>query len=228
MEGMILAAGLGTRLRPLTDSRPKALVEVAGRTLLDRTICRLAEADCNHVVVNVYCMADMIIDYLCSRSWPCCVEVSDERPLLLDTGGALRRAANLFHEEGEVIVHNVDVLSRIDLSELHRQHRLGGHLVTLCCSHRPTARPLLFCNGQLAGRAAAGENDGGLAFSGVSMVSSRLFALLPAADRPFPIIDEYIRLATEGYRIAPFLHAATDWLDVGRPETLERAAAFVQ
>lgn len=221
MEGFILAAGLGTRLRPLTETRPKALVEVDGRTLLDICIHRLADAGISRVVINVHHFGDMIINYLRQHEWPCEVVVSDERTLLLDTGGALRHAASLFSGDEPILVHNVDVLSHINLQQLESHHCKEGNLATLCVSRRDTKRRLLFDdNGRLVRRAAEGEK--GLAFSGISMVSPALFPLLPEADHPYPIIDEYIRL-TAGHRIGCFIHPAEDWLDVGKHETLDKA-----
>ena len=221
MEGFILAAGLGTRLRPLTDDRPKALVEVQGRTLLDICIHRMAEAGVGHVVVNVHHFGDMVIDYLQQNEWPCEVEVSDERKLLLDTGGALRHAARLFRDGGPVLVHNVDVLSRIDLRQAVAAHLADNNLATLCVSRRDTKRRLLFDgDGRLVRRAEEGED--GLAFSGISVVSPDLFGLLPEDDHPYPIIDEYIRL-TASHRIGFYMHPAEDWLDVGKPDTLAQA-----
>ena len=243
MEGFVLAAGLGTRLRPLTDDRPKALVEVGGRTLLDRCIHRLADAGVRRVVVNVHHFGDMVIDYLGEREWPCEVAVSDERSLLLDTGGALRHAAPLFSGQEPVLVHNVDVLSRIDLAAAVAAHEANGDLATLCVSRRDTKRLLSFSpDGRLIGRynselrtpnsALRGMprelvertplSELTLAFSGISVVSPALFPLLPEDDHPYPIIDEYIRL-TATHRIGCFVHEADDWLDVGKPETLEQA-----
>lgn len=225
MEGFILAAGLGTRLRPLTDDRPKALVEVGGRTLLEICIHRLAAAGIRRVVVNVHHFGDMVIDYLQRNTWPCEVAVSDERQMLLDTGGALRHAAPLFSGNAPVLVHNVDVLSHIDLQRVVSYHTANGNLATLCVSRRENQRPLLFDgNGCLVRRATEGET--GLAFSGISVVSHALFALLPEADHPYPIIDEYVRLAATGHRIGCFLHQAKDWLDVGKHKTLEIAETW--
>lgn len=221
MEGFILAAGLGTRLRPLTDDRPKALVEVGGRTLLELCIERLAASGVSRCVVNVHHFADMVIDYLAARHWPCEVVVSDERQLLLDTGGALRHAAPLFTGNDNVLVHNVDILSHVDFHDLEARHLAEGNLATLCVSRRQTKRLLLFDGeGRLQRRAAEGED--GLAFSGISMVSPELFALLPDDDHPYPVIDEYIRL-TATHRIGSYLHDADGWLDVGKPDTLKQA-----
>lgn len=222
MEGFILAAGLGTRLRPLTNDRPKALVEINGVTLLENTIRRLEAAGVEHIVVNVHHFADKVIGFLGSHSWHAHIDISDERNLLLDTGGGLKKAAPLFSGHENILVHNVDILSDIDLQEVESLHKRQGNLVTLCVSRRQTKRLLAFdTEGRLCGRA-----DEGLAFSGISVVSPELFALLPEADHPFPVIDEYIRLSHEGLRIANFIHPADRWLDVGKPETLALAQTF--
>lgn len=224
MEGFILAAGLGTRLRPLTDDRPKALVEVGGVTLLETAIRRMEAAGIGHIVVNVHHFADKMVDFIGSHSWQATIDISDERRLLLDTGGGLKKAAPLFGGNDNILIHNVDILSDIDLRQVETFHRDEGNLVTLCVSRRATKRLLRFdtATGSLAGRTGADDPEG-LAFSGISVVSPALFALLPEADRPFPIVDEYIRLAREGYRIGPYIHPADRWLDVGKPETLEQA-----
>lgn len=218
MEGFILAAGLGTRLRPLTDDRPKALVEVGGKPLLQHTIEKLQNAGINHIVVNVHHFADNVVSFLRSRQWRCTIDISDESSLLLDTGGGLKHAAPLFSGCENVLVHNVDILSDIDLRDVEATHRRDGNLVTLCVSQRPTKRLLEFdADGLLVGRA-----EEGLAFSGVSVVSPALFPLLPAADHPYPVIDEYIRLS-RSHRIGSYRHSPDRWLDVGKPETLEQA-----
>ena len=219
MEGFVLAAGLGTRLRPLTDDRPKALVEVGGSTLLERTIHRLEQAGIEHIVINVHHFADKVVEFIGSREWQAKIDISDERALLLDTGGGLKYAAPLFTGRENVLVHNVDILSDIDLQDVERKHEAEGNLVTLCVSRRETKRLLEFdADGRLVGRA-----ERGMAFSGISVVSPALFGLLPDADHPYPIIDEYIRLSGEGERIGSYIHPAERWLDVGKPETLEQA-----
>lgn len=219
MEGFILAAGLGTRLRPLTNDRPKALVEINGVTLLERTIRRLEAANVKHLVVNVHHFADKVIDFIKNHTWQAAIDISDERELLLDTGGGLKKAAAFFSGKGNILIHNVDILSDIDLQDLERHHKEQKNLVTLCVSQRQTKRMLEFdAEGHLTGRAAEG-----LAFSGISVVSPELFSLLPEADHPYPVIDEYIRLSREGYRIGSYVHSPDHWLDVGKPETLEIA-----
>lgn len=218
MEGFVLAAGLGTRLRPLTDDRPKALVEVGGKALLQHTIEKLQAFGINHIVVNVHHFADNVVSFLRSRQWQCTIDISDERAMLLDTGGGLKHAAPLFSGRENVLVHNVDILSDIDLRDVEALHKRNDNLVTLCVSQRKTKRMLEFdANGMLVGRA-----EEGLAFSGVSVVSPSLFPLLPEADHPYPVIDEYIRLS-HGHRIGCYRHSPDHWLDVGKPETLELA-----
>lgn len=219
MEGFVLAAGLGTRLRPLTDDRPKALVEVGGITLLERTIHTLEAAGIEHIVVNIHHFADKMRAFIGSHQWKAKVDISDESTMLLDTGGGLKKAAPLFTGAENILVHNVDILSEIDMRDVERKHKADGNLVTLCVSNRETKRLLEFDGeGRLVGRA-----EHGLAFSGISVVSPALFALLPEADHPYPVIDEYIRLSREGHRIGSYIHPADRWLDVGKPETLELA-----
>lgn len=243
MQAFLLAAGLGTRLRPLTDSRPKALVEVAGEPLLKINIERLAAQGADRIVVNVHHFADMVTDYLRARPWPAEVVVSDERDLLLDTGGGLKKAAPLFRRGEPVLVHNVDILSRLDLHALWRRHCDSGALATLAVSRRDTSRQLLFDGeGSLAGwhnrqsgetRWAVGTTDAtpriedytSLAFSGIAVVSPQLLDLLPDATLPYPIIPAYLEAARD-HVIRHFRHSADDWLDVGKPETLQQAQTW--
>ena len=231
MEGFILAAGLGTRLRPLTDDRPKALVEVGGITLLERAIHRFEAAGIEHIVVNVHHFADKVIDFINAHRWNAIVEISDERTLLLDTGGGLKHAAPLFLGHENILVHNVDILSDIDLRDVERQHREADNMVTLCVSRRDTKRLLAFDeNGRLLGRSDAVHSAPcpcHFAFSGISIVSSALFPLLPEADHPYSVIDEYIRLSAAGRRIVAYQHSAEGWLDVGKPETLKLAEQWI-
>lgn len=238
MEGFILAAGLGTRLRPLTDDRPKALVEVGGMTLLEHALHTLEAAGIEHIVVNVHHFADKMIDFIESlrakeskRHKVCQIDISDERDLLLDTGGGLKHAAPLFSGHENILIHNVDILSDIDLRDVEERHRKQGNLVTLCVSRRQTKRLLEFdADGLLHGRADTAHLSplsSALAFSGISVVNPELFALLPDADHSYPVIDEYIRLAAEGHRIGSYLHAPDRWLDVGKPETLALAKQYL-
>lgn len=239
MEAMILAAGLGSRLRPLTNDKPKALVSVAGITLLMRAMRYVIDVGATRVIVNVHHFADQIENQLHAQSWPVPVLVSDEREQLLDTGGALKHAQLLFGGKEPILVHNVDVLSRIDLGALLQQHQAHHAWATLAVSQRDSSRQLLWnehgelcgwCNQVTGEQLLVGEWDMAqlqcMAFSGIAMVEPRLISLLPPADRPYPIIPEYLKQAAT-HRIDCFVHAADQWLDVGKPETLRQATAFL-
>ena len=229
MKAMVLAAGLGTRLRPLTDDRPKALVTVGGRTLLEIVLERLRGFGVREVIVNVHHHAEMICAYLKeSGNFGMRVEVSREEELL-ETGGGIKKAAWFFLERGSdepFLVHNVDVLSAIDLAGMVRFHRECGALATLAVQKRETARPLAFDgDGQLRGRATAHTQDGGgtaLAFAGIHAISPRIFAQL-SEEGAFSIVDAYVRLAAQGERIMGFRADSAYWRDLGRVEDLRRA-----
>ena len=212
---MILAAGLGARLRPLTNDRPKALVEVGGRTLLEITLARLREFGIRDVIVNVHHFADMIIEYLQARdNFGMRLEVSRE-DVLLDTGGGLKKAGWFFGGDEPFVLHNVDVISTIDLDRMAQFHVAGKALATLAVQDRKTSRPLLFDeNLQLRGRASTGES--GLAFSGIHVISPRLLPLM-TEDGVFSIITSYLRLAAQGEKILGFRADEYEWRDMGKP-----------
>jgi len=239
MKAMILAAGLGTRLRPLTDDRPKALVEVAGRTLLEITLTRLRIFGVREVIINAHHQADMILDYLkINNDFGMRVEVSREEGLL-DTGGGLKKAAWYFLEadsnpEEPFILHNVDVLSTIDLGRMVRWHAERGALATLAVQDRETSRYLLFDEqGQLCGRRAGLNGDvelvrpalevQALAFSGIHVISPRLFAKMHE-EGVFSIISAYLRLVGGGEKVFAFRADEYYWRDLGRPENVLEAA----
>jgi NDP-sugar pyrophosphorylase family protein len=243
MKAMILAAGLGTRLRPLTDDRPKALVEVAGRTLLEITLRRLQQFDVREVIVNVHYFADMVVDYLRKHdNFGMRIEISREE-ILLDTGGGLKKAAWFFSENSSdsaepFILHNVDVLSTIDLHRMAQFHRQHQALATLAVQGRETSRYLLFdARSELSGRRArrdrtpeivrSSAQTEALAFSGVHVISPRLFPRM-TEDGVFSIIDSYLRLAEEGEKILGFRADEYYWRDLGRPESVTLAARDVE
>jgi mannose-1-phosphate guanylyltransferase len=239
MKAMILAAGLGTRLRPLTDDRPKALAEVAGRTLLEITLTRLRSFGIREVIINVHHFADMILDYLNENNYfGMRIEISREE-VLLDTGGGLKKAAWFFLEGsqpsgGPFLLHNVDVISTIDLGRMVQFHTENGALATLAVQKRETSRCLLFDEGlQLCGRRAEGEQKTelvrsvarmeALAFSGIHVVSPRLFAMM-REEGIFSIITSYLRLAAQEERIMAFRADQYYWRDLGQPADLVQAA----
>jgi NDP-sugar pyrophosphorylase family protein len=219
MKAMVLAAGLGTRLRPLTNSRPKALVEVGGRTLLEIALERLRLFGIQEVIVNVHHFADMMVDYLTSkRNFGMRIEISREE-LLLDTGGGLKKAAWFFRGDTDpFVLHNVDVISSIDLHRMALYHAENRALATLAVHNRPTSRPLVFDKAlQLQGRGP------GLAFSGIHMISPRLLPTL-TEDGVFSIIDSYLRLAAQREKILGFRADEYYWRDLGKPADLQQAS----
>jgi NDP-sugar pyrophosphorylase family protein len=243
MKAMILAAGLGTRLRPLTDTRPKALVEVGNRTLLELAIAQLRASGVDEVIINVHHFADMIVDYLKSKhNFRLRIEISREE-VLLDTGGGLKKAAYFFcehsqHSDEPFIVHNVDVVSAIDLRRMVQCHIDSHALATLAVQQRDTSRYLLFDQHlQLCGRRAGCDGTPELvrisrqlqamAFSGIHVISPRIFELLNE-EGVFPIVPVYLRLAAQGESIRAFRADEYYWRDLGKPEDLAQAAVEMQ
>jgi len=235
MKAMILAAGLGTRLRPLTDDRPKALVEVAGRTLLEITLARLRTFGISDVIINVHYLADMILEYLQKNdNFGMRIEVSRE-DVLLDTGGGLKKAAHFFREESEpFILHNVDVISTIDLGRMVQFHIENQALATLAVQDRKTSRYLLFDEErQLCGRRSGSAEKTelvrssqavqALAFSGIHVISPRILSMM-SEEGAFSIIQSYLRLAAQGEKILGFRADEYYWRDLGRPENVVQAA----
>jgi NDP-sugar pyrophosphorylase family protein len=243
MKAMILAAGLGTRLRPLTNDLPKALVEINGRALLEITLNRLQTFGVSEVIVNVHHHAEKIIDYLESKNnFGIRIEISREDDLLLDTGGGLEKAAWFFLEnnfaDAPFVLHNVDVLSTIDLRQMLQAHKEKSVLATLAVQDRKSSRQLLFDeNGFLCGRRKTGETTDEivrlspklqpLAFSGVHIISPRLLNLI-TEQGVFSVIDVYLRLAASGEKISAFRADEYYWRDLGRPSDLTEAAQDFQ
>jgi len=237
MKAMILAAGLGTRLRPLTNDRPKALVEVAGRALLEITIARLRECGVREVIVNVHHFAGMITEYLRGKNnFGMRIEISEEGSLL-DTGGGLKKAAWFFREEGPAaapfILHNVDVISTIDLRQSLDFHTQNQALATLAVQRRQTSRYLLFDEQmRLCGRRLVKEQKTELvrpspqfeelAFSGIHVISPRLLGMM-SEEGAFSIVQCYLRLAGEGEKIVAYRADGDYWRDLGKPESVARA-----
>ncbi len=238
MKAMVLAAGLGTRLRPLTEQRPKALVEVAGRTLLEITLWRLRAFGIREVIINVHHFADMITQYLrANDDFGMRIAISREE-ILLDTGGGLKKAAYFFLEdpggpEKPFIAHNVDVISTIDLGRMARFHSENQALATLAVKDRKTSRYLLFDQHlQLCGRQTAPERKSefvrpaeqvqALAFSGIHVISPRLLSMM-TEQGAFSIITSYLRLAAQGERILAFRADEYYWRDLGKLEDVRQA-----
>jgi NDP-sugar pyrophosphorylase family protein len=237
MRAMVLAAGLGTRLRPLTNDRPKALVELGGRTLLEIALTRLASFGVREVIINVHHFADLVIQYLKTKdNFGLQVEISREE-LLLDTGGGLKKAGWFFLQDPNrldepFILHNVDVVSTIDFQRLVSFHNENHALATLAVQERESSRQLLFdAESELCGRWINGRdpefvrptpNVKALAFSGIHAISPRVLPKI-TEQGVFSIIESYLRLAGEGERILAFGADEYRWRDLGRMEDLSAA-----
>jgi NDP-sugar pyrophosphorylase family protein len=236
MKAMILAAGLGTRLRPLTNDRPKALVEIGGRTLLEITLARLRSVGVSEVVINVHHFADLLIEYLKTNNNFGMRVVLSQEDVLLDTGGGLKKAAAFFLESRDepFLLHNVDVISNIDLPRMLKFHQTKRALATLAVQDRETSRYLLFDErlelcGRRLGKDATAELVRSpkelrvLAFSGIHVISPRLLTMM-SEEGIFSIITTYLRLAGAGEKILGFSADGYYWRDLGKPENVRQAA----
>jgi NDP-sugar pyrophosphorylase family protein len=243
MKAMIMAAGLGTRLRPLTDDRPKALVEVAGHTMLEITLARLRSFGIHDVIINVHHFADLVLQYLKARNnFGMRIAISQE-DVLLDTGGGLKKAAYFFSGNSEqstepFILHNVDVISTIDIGRMVQFHTENQALATLAVQDRETSRYLLFDQKlQLCGRQSGRDQKPelvrsspglsakmqALAFSGIHVISPRFLGMM-REEGAFSIITSYLGLAAQGEKIMAFRMDEYYWRDLGKPENVRQAA----
>ena len=246
-QAMIFAAGLGTRLKPLTDTMPKALVPVGGRPLLDINIDRLQAQGYHRFVVNVHHFAQQIVDHVAKQRYAPLVRVSDESEQLLDTGGGLKKAAPLFDDDEPILIHNVDILDNVNYDWFARQHQTDEDAVLLV-SQRKTKRYLLFDNamhlmgwknietGEIkspyeyvrrTGLSQHGEELNMFAFSGIHSFSPRLFPLMERFPERFPIIDFYLSVCHRA-PIVGLVKPDLQLMDVGKIETLDQAEKFIQ
>jgi NDP-sugar pyrophosphorylase family protein len=233
---MILAAGVGKRLRPLTDEMPKALVQVAGKPLIEHVAVRLRTAGADRIIVNTHHHADQIEEYVADRKgFGVEVRFSREREAPLETGGGLLAAQRLFDASAPFFLHNVDVISDLDLVSLYDAHLHDAALATLVVSQRETSRPLLVDEDGFRGLAnratgwcAEARPEVGatreIGFAGIHVLSPRVFDLITERGR-FSIMELYLRLAREGHRIATFDATGDLWLEVGDPSRLDHARA---
>ena len=244
---MIFAAGLGTRLKPLTDTMPKALVPVGGRPLLDINIRRLMAQGYDRFVVNIHHFAQQIIDYVKEQDYAPLVHFSDESDQLLETGGGLKKAQALFRDDQPILIHNVDILDNVNYDWFARQHQADEDAVLLV-SQRKTKRYLLFDNamhlmgwknvetGEIkspyeyvrrTGLSQHGEELNMFAFSGIHSFSPRLFSLMERFPERFPIIDFYLSVCHRA-PIVGLVKPDLQLMDVGKIETLDQAEKFIQ
>lgn len=247
---MILAAGLGTRLKALTQDKPKALVTLNGKPLLQHCIENLIANGFHHIVINVHHFGDQIIEFVGNRSFEADIEISDERELLMDTGGGIIKATPLFKDSKAVLVHNVDIISNVNLGEMSQQFLTSGDDAWLLTQDRETNRKLLFDDENLLigwTNKAEGifkwvhtENDGPstlrkaqgsgtcvyqeMAFSGLHFFRSDLFAEFE--DKPQSVIDLYLKLAKNNHIISKPIQPDY-WFDLGKPEQLQAAENYL-
>ena len=231
---MIFAAGLGTRLLSETSDKPKALVEINGKTLLQRTIEKLKNEGITEIVINVHHFSEKIKTFLKENDFGIQIYVSDENEKLLDTGGGLKKAAAFFTGNEPILIHNVDIISDFSLKKLTEFHEKTGALATLVVRKRKSQRYLKFdANNRLAGwinkkngetKISVRENFEDaveVAFSGIHIVQPEILTLMPEEDK-FSIIDLYIELA-KTHVIESYLDNSEVWMDLGKPEELAKA-----
>ncbi len=241
MKALIFAAGLGTRLKPLTDTMPKALVPIDGKPLLEHVILKLKAAGFNQLIINVHHFPDQIIEFLKSKNnFDLRIEISDERDKLLDTGGGVKKAKWFFDDGKPFLVHNVDILSNIDLQLLYQQHLETSPLATLVVSERDTFRYFLFdkearLKGWINEKTGEVRPDhlantqlfNKLAFSGIQVLSPEVFKLMDHFPDYFSIVDFYLQNAAQ-QQIKAYVPQALKMIDVGKLNVLTDAEQFVR
>lgn len=234
MKAMIFAAGLGSRLLNETADKPKALVEIANKTLLQRAIEKLAAFGTDEIVVNTHHFSEQVKNYISEKDFGVPVTISDESEKLLDTGGGLKKAELLLSGTEPILIYNVDILSDINLTELINEHLKSEALATVVVRKRDTQRYLKFnAEKRLVGwinkktgetKIAVSEyfdNAVEMAFSGIHVVNPSIFNYMPAKDK-FSIIDLYLSLANN-HLIKGYFDESEFWMDVGKPDQLEAA-----
>jgi NDP-sugar pyrophosphorylase family protein len=234
---MIFAAGLGTRLRPLTIDKPKALIELAGKTLLQMAIEKVSSAGYQDIVINIHHLGEQIIKFLeLNKNFGLNISISDEREQLLDTGGGIKKAAYLLSGSEPFLVYNVDVLSNIDLQALRLYHESRGGVATLAVRERKASRYLVFDeNMALTGwkNIVTGEEKISrnsiqqkiYAFSGIQIIDPSVFSLIFESGS-FSLISLYLRLA-QTQSIFGYIDNSSHWMDLGKPDQLKEAEKYL-
>ena len=242
-QAMIFAAGLGTRLKPLTDTMPKALVRVGGQSLLWHVIMKLKAAGFERIVVNVHHFAQQIVDYLRENdNFGLDIRISDESNGLLETGGGIKNALPLFDPESPVLIHNVDILSNVDLKFLYDFAASAAAMdssvdALLLVSQRKTKRYLLFDDemilrgwtnvetGEVRGQSPSGLKQ--LAFSGIHVIGPSAFSLFEEMPERFGIIDFYLEFCQQCVFLG-YEQKDLRLLDVGKLDSLEQAETLIK
>ncbi len=231
ISAMIFAAGLGTRLYPLTADKPKALVQYQGKTLLEHAIQKLISSDIHHIVINVHHFANQIIEFVHSHSFDAHIEISDETDLLLDTAGGFKKAAPFFKNSEHVLLYNVDIMSNINLSNLYSEHIQHKNLTTLAVKERDTSRHFILDQEtrQLCGWNNSKTNETIssiyslnpllVGFSGIHIVNTDILNFIPE-NQKLSFTPLYLEL-TKKYPIYGYLHNQDDWKDMGKWEDFQ-------
>lgn len=236
-QAMIFAAGLGTRLKPVTDSLPKALVEINGKTMLDRVIDNLIRNGYRNIVVNVHHFADTIIEHIRRNKYDAEITISDERELLLDTAGGVRKAIGMIDADSPLLIHNADILTDIDLS-LMSDSLCDDDALLLCSDRRKSSRYLLFDNdcrmhgwinentGEIRPQGILPDSMQKMAFGGIHIVGPKILSALKSYienKTPYSIIPFYIDVCNE-LKIKAYMPTAEyQWFDIGSLEKLNQA-----
>lgn len=235
MKALIFAAGLGSRLKEYTQNKPKALVTLAGKPLLQRAIEHLKNFGINHIVINVHHFADQVIDFIKEHdSFGIRIDISDERDQLLDTGGGLKKAGQFLMGNEPILIYNVDVVSNLDLNELLEFHGQNKALATLVVRQRKTSRYLMFDENMLlagwknfsSGETIVSREDSfadshPYAFSGIHILQPEILDLI-TEEGIFPIMDLYLRLA-KNHPIKAYIDQSDLWMDLGKPDQIVEA-----
>lgn len=234
MKAMILAAGFGTRLQPLTDNTPKALIKAGGMSLLERLIHKMKVQGVNDIVINLHHHAGQVIRFLEEKdNFGISISISHEKDELLETGGGILHAKDLLDGDEAFIVHNVDILSDLDLRKIYADHTGSGALATIAVRSRETSRYILFddnlrmqgwenrSSGERIMPTGESSKIQALAFSGIHVISPEIFRLFTETGA-FSIIQTYLRLCAQ-HQIRGFRHDKGLWIDAGKPEGLKLA-----
>lgn len=242
MKAMIFAAGLGTRLKPLTDHTPKALLPINGKPMLEHVILKLKDAGFNQIAINIHHLGEQIIDFLqANNNFGIEIFVSDERDYLLDTGGGIKHAESFLQGDEPFLIHNADILSNIDLRKLYEHHLGTNPLATLLVSKRKTSRYLLFDKeNKLCGwrNRETGEVKSfypyfepnqykEFAFSGIHVLSPKIFDWMEEWTGKFSIINFYLSICAKT-NIHAYDAENLRLLDIGKPESLALAEQWLK
>lgn len=241
MKAMIFAAGMGTRLKPLTDNTPKALIPIGGKPMLEHIILKLKNAGFDQLVINIHHEGQQILDFLsANNNFGVHIDISDERDYLLDTGGGIKKAIQFLDGKEPFLVHNVDIFSNVDLKQIYDQHKATNPLATLLVSKRNTSRYLLFNEKNLlcgwrnheTGEVKSYYPDfdplqyNEYAFGGIHVISPKVFEWMDEWTGKFPIINFYLSICAHT-QIQAYPAENLRLLDIGKPEALEKAEEWI-